>query len=501
MRKKKLIFNTGSVLINQIVSVICAFILPRMILKAYGSEVNGLVSSITQFLGIITFMDLGVGAVVQSSLYKPLSIHDNKEISMIISSADKFFKRLAMIIVLYVGILLFIYPQIVNNSFSILYTDTLIASMCISYFAQYFFGLKYQLLLIADQKGYIFYIVNTLTIIANNVVGILLISNGFSIQFVKLSTSLFLLVRPLVLQFYVKKNYDIDRKIKYKSEPIKQKWSGMAQHIATVVLNSTDTIVLTLLSSLSYVSIYNVYYLVINGFNNLIISLTSGFLSLSGNLISKKEKELLNNFFDAFESLFHCGITFAFGSIMVLIVPFVQIYTKEITDINYNVPIFAVIITLANMIFCYRLPYNTLVKAAGHYRETQASAIIEMLLNIIISVIFVSRYGLIGVSIGTLVAMTYKTIYLVFYLKNNIIYRKISYFIKHILVDAICIICILGCSRFFTLSKLTFSCWAVLAIKVGILNLLVCVLINIIFFKNKMSSYKLLFKNKKIRKY
>lgn len=60
---------------------------------------------------------------------------------------------------------------------------------------------------------------------------------------------------------------------------------------------------------------------------------------------------------------------------------------------------------------CYsiRLPYNTMVLAAGHYKETQLSAIIEAVLNIGISVIFVFRFGLYGVAIGTLVAMVYRT--------------------------------------------------------------------------------------------
>ena len=105
MRKKKLIYNTVSSLIYQIVTIVCGFILPRVILNYYGSEVNGLVNSITQFLQIIAFLDLGIGAVVKTSLYKPLADGDNKQISMIYCSADKFFKNIARILVIYIIIL------------------------------------------------------------------------------------------------------------------------------------------------------------------------------------------------------------------------------------------------------------------------------------------------------------------------------------------------------------------------------------------------------------
>ena len=52
-RKIRLVRNTFSSLAFQVVTVICGFILPRLILKYYGSETNGLVSSIQQFLQII----------------------------------------------------------------------------------------------------------------------------------------------------------------------------------------------------------------------------------------------------------------------------------------------------------------------------------------------------------------------------------------------------------------------------------------------------------------
>ena len=71
--------------------------MPRLILKTYGSEVNGLINSISQFLAVISFLEMGVGAVVQSSLYKPLAERNDEEISKIVSSANKFFSKIAFI--------------------------------------------------------------------------------------------------------------------------------------------------------------------------------------------------------------------------------------------------------------------------------------------------------------------------------------------------------------------------------------------------------------------
>ena len=139
MQKKKLYINTMTALIYQICSVVIGLILPRLILKAFGSEVNGLTNSISQMLSIITLLDLGVGAVVQAALYRPLFERDDNIISIIYSSANKFFSLIAKILVIYVGILCLFYGIFKTGTYGWMYTVSLIIAIAISYFAQYFF--------------------------------------------------------------------------------------------------------------------------------------------------------------------------------------------------------------------------------------------------------------------------------------------------------------------------------------------------------------------------
>lgn len=351
-RGKKLALNTITSLGLQVVSVICGFILPRLILESFGSDVNGLVNSITQFLGVITLLDLGVGAVVQSALYKPLADNNTNMISKIYVSANKFFRRLAEILLVYVVLLMIFYPMLVNKSFGHMYTALLIAAICISSFAQYYFGIVNSLLLNADQRGYIQYVAQIITLILNTFACYIIIKLGASIQIVKLTTSLIFLLRPLFLVFYVKKHYSIDPKITYTDEPIKQKWNGMAQHFASYVLNGTDNIVLTMFSTLGNVSIYSVYNVVIIGVKNALLSVTNGFQSLIGEMLAKKETMKLNAFFGFVEWFLHTGTTLVFGCTGVLIVDFVRVYTYGINDADYIQPLFAVLITIANVGAC-----------------------------------------------------------------------------------------------------------------------------------------------------
>ena len=481
-RKKKLFFNTSISLADQIITIVCGFILPRLILSYFGSEVNGLVSSITQFLGFISLAECGVGAVVASTLYKPLAEKDNDTISRIIISAEHFFRKVAILLVFYTLILMFVYPLITLESFDYFYTLSLILVISISSFAEYYFSMTYRILLRADQMAFISLGLHSIILILNTLISVLLMKVGLGIHVVKFTSSLLFLIQPLGLTTFIKKYYKINKKLILTEEPIKQKWNGLAQHVAGIVLVNTDTVVLTLFSTLQNVSIYSVYHMVVEGVKRIVMSTTTGMQAMLGNMYAKNEDDVLKRSFSFFEWLLHTVTVFTFSCTGILILPFVKVYTANITDVNYFVPVFAVLITLAQASYCLRLPYNIMVLAAGHYKQTQLSAIIEMLINIIFSIALVNQFGLIGVSIGTLLAMSYRTVYLAWYLKNNILYREFRHFVKHLIVDAITVLIIIAGTRWININVTNYILWIKEAIIVALISLAIIVIINLVFY-------------------
>ena len=265
MRKKKLILNSVTSLLTQLMTIICGLIIPRLIISAYGSQVNGLVSSITQFLSVISLLDLGVGAVVQTALYRPLAEKDDLQISKIVVSSDRFFRRIAKILLLYVGLLMVIYPHISNSTFNGLYISSLIVIVAISSFVQYYWGVTNQILLNADQRIYVQTGLQCIVLVLNAILCYILIKIGASLQLVKLASAVVFILRPAIMQLYVKRHYNINKKIVLQDEPIKQKWNGLAQHMASYVLDNTDVVVLTLFSTLESVSVYTVYFNIVYG--------------------------------------------------------------------------------------------------------------------------------------------------------------------------------------------------------------------------------------------
>lgn len=492
MQKKLLILNTITSLLFQITTIICGFIVPRLILSHYGSETNGLVNSITQYLGIITFLEFGVGAVVQSSLYKPLADKDDNGISRIVVSAAKFFKKLAIILLLYIGVIIVFYPLMVKSRFTWMYTAGLIVAISISSFAQYYFGVVDRLLLTAAQRGYIQYTAQIITLVINTIACVILIEMDASIHLVKLTTSIIFLARPIYLRWYANRMFRLNRNIVYEGEPIKQKWNGAAQHFAAIVLDGSAMIILTVFSTLTDVSVFSVYWLVVMGVKYSVLAVSSGVQSLFGELWAKQDLAELRKTFGWIEWFYHNAAVFLFGCTAVLIAPFVSVYTCGVDDANYWQPVFGAMLALAHMGQCIRMPYNMMILAAGKYKETQSNYIVATVTNLGLACILVPKFGLIGVTIGTMCALYYQAVWMANYLSQNLVNWPIRRFWKQIAVDLIVLLIAGAVSCFVDIGVTSYYTWVLVSLKISAIWLVVAFIANKVFYNDNVN--KLLLK-------
>ena len=68
-------------------------------LTVYGSEINGLVTSISQFIGYFSLVEAGLASAAVYSLYKPLAEKDTKGINAILSASRHFYNQAVYIFV------------------------------------------------------------------------------------------------------------------------------------------------------------------------------------------------------------------------------------------------------------------------------------------------------------------------------------------------------------------------------------------------------------------
>ena len=422
-RKKKVLINSSVLLTSEFVSIVCGLVLPRLILSRFGSEYNGIINSMSQFLGFMTLLRSGVGGVTRAALYKPLAENNIKSISGIMNATIRFMKKLAIIFAFICVGLAIIYPFFVTD-FEWIFSFTLFIIIGISTFVQYYFGISYHMLLIADQRQYVYTLFNIGAIILNTFVGVILINGGFSIHVVKLGSSICFCLPPIATNLYVKHRYNLDKKEEANDIALKQRWDAMGHQIANYVFNSTDIAVLTFFSTVKEVSVYSVYYFGIKAIKTVIKTYSSSVEAAFGNILAKEQKKILNVSLELYECFMCLTTTILFCICIILIVPFVKIYTSGVYDANYIRPVFAILLIMGEWLYCLRIPYMSLIEAAGLYKQTKMGAYVEAVLNIVVSVILCIVFEpLIGVALGTLISMTIRTIEISYYADKNILFR------------------------------------------------------------------------------
>ena len=193
------------------------------------------------------------------------------------------------------------------------------------------------------------------------------------------------------------------------------------------------------------------------------------------------------------------GITFSTASVTVF--SFVRLYTVKVSDADYIQPLFGIIIIAAEALYCWRLPYYSIIYAAGKFRETNRSAYIEAAVNIITSIVLVCFFGIIGVAIGTLLAMLYRTVaYIIFLSKDVLSLRIIDQIKRYIITIGIYVTCIFLCSRIHIEVNTYFS-WILYAGMVFILISIYTFLLNLLLDRKNTTNIILFFckKNKKAK--
>ena len=423
----------------QLVTMICGLILPRAILGAFGSDTNGLISSATQFLGYIVLLEAGVGGVTRAALYKPIADKNYSKVNGILNATEKFFRKIAYIFLGYAFVLAAVFPYIVNSQKSWEFISTLVLVISISTFTQYYFGITYSVYLQADQRMYVSNLTQLVTAVLNTVLSLVLIKLGANIQIVKLGTAFVFFLRPLILNLYVKKKYPINLKCEPDNGAIKDRWNGLGHHIAFFLHSNTDIFVLTLFLSTKEVSVYSVYFLVMSGVEKLVTVFSSGCEAGFGNIIAKNEKDTLLKTFRLYEMIVSCVTIIMFMTAARLTLPFVSLYTKNITDVNYIRPALMIAMVAVETVYCFRIPYQSVTLAAGHYKQTRNGAFAEAGINIVLSLILVNFFGSVGVVIATLCAMIFRTLQYTIYLNKNILKINFSGFIKRCAVNLLII--------------------------------------------------------------
>lgn len=239
---KNLLFG----LISFLVTTALGVLVPKLILDAYQSEVNGLISSVRQFYSYFLLLEAGVGGAALQAMYDPMSRQDRNKLSGILSATAQFYRRTGLFYVLGVVLLSVLYPLFVDSALDQRLIFWIVAFQGAAGCARYFVMAKLQLLLKVDNRTYVLSNITTVFSVLSNLARIVLILRGRSILVVQGAFCLIDACQVIAAVVYVRRRYPwIDWHARPDHQAISQKNAVLVHQISSLVFSNTDTLILT----------------------------------------------------------------------------------------------------------------------------------------------------------------------------------------------------------------------------------------------------------------
>ncbi len=409
-RVKHALKNIKVNLIFYLIYTFVGFFSRKIFLDYLGDEFVGLVGTLQSILRFLNLAELGIGTAIGFALYKPIFDNDREKLNKIVSLLGYLYKRVA-IIMLGVGIVcsLFFGHFFEETSFSlwlILYCFyAFLFSSLLGYLVNY-----HQSLLQADQKEYL---VTSYLQTSNIIRQIIQACVAYYFQNLYLWVSLelfFSIVYSVIIRKVIKKQYpwlifnqkaskDILKEFKEIIAKVKQVF---VHQISTFVTYGTDQLLIYYFVNIQSVAYFGNYFLIFSMIQNIVGKMFTGINAGIGNLIAEDDQKQIEKVFWEMMSLRFFLAGFTTLNIYFLIHSFISIWVGDKYLLDNDIIVF---MAINYFVLIARLPIDSFLHAYGLYKDTWAP-MVEIVLNLGISLIFGSIWGIKGIVFGTTISVT-----------------------------------------------------------------------------------------------
>ncbi len=420
---KKIVKNVAASVLPQLINIISNLILPTMIIAKFGSEINGLVSTTKSIVSYISIVGAGIASAVTQALYSPMAKREYNTVKGMYNAASRMFNKYGLLYCIIAIGVAFIYPLTISTDIRYLLMVELMIVMSISAASEFFAVGKCRSLLYADQKTYVCTIIQAASLLGSLLLAIGMLRLNANIVIVQLAISATYVIRAFFLEGYVKKKY-LELK-DYKSvqpdySAIAKRKDAMIHQLSGLAVNTSQPTIITMIIGLEATSIYSVYYIVFSGLQSICSNLSIAVTPFLGRELALENRNRLLKMYDWIEYAFFYMVSFVYSVAMVLIVPFVKLYTRG-ADINYDYPVFASVFVVSSAFYILKLPSNSLINVSGLFKETRWRAVTEGVLTVVLSIILAVFLGLSGVVLGTGMVMCWRCIDTILFTDKHIL--------------------------------------------------------------------------------
>lgn len=473
-RLSKSIQNAKVALIFYFLNLVLQFFSRKIFLDYLGSEVLGLNTMAQNFLGFLNIVELGIVSAVTYNLYKPVYEGDKQAINEIVSIQGWLYRRVAYVVIVGACILMCFFPLIFEKAnLPLWYAYTTFIALLLSALLWYFFNYK-MILLSADQKEYkITYCTQGIKIVKVllQMWAVMSLFNGY-VYWIVLEV-LMTIVSSVVLSRVIKREYpwlcsvSVDGKtLQRKYREIIRKTKQVFFHkIANLVLLQTSPLIIYAYASLTLVTIYGNYMMIVSAVTTLMGALLSGINAGIGNLVAEGNREKIKSVFWQLTTLrMWLASIICFGIYM-----FGHSFVKLWVGDGFQMPQSAFVVLLV-ITFIQLTRVDAFISAYGLYQDIWAP-VIEVLLNLSLSILLGYYYGLAGILAGVLISLVviveiWKPYFLYQCGFNDNVWEYVLFFSKKIFLLFLCFALLVWFSEFtVNLVSDTYLHWCINLVK------------------------------------
>ena len=396
--------NIGFGVIKQLITLALAFLSRTIFVRLLGAEYTGVSGLYNNILMVLSLAELGVGNVLVYSLYEPLKNKDTNKIYNLIMYFKKIYRLIAFLIMLigvaFIPCLHYIVKSDLPKNKLITYYILYLLNSVMSYFIIY-----KSTLIQADQKIYIHNMVGTIVLIVQyvaQIIYLILTKNFVGYLIIQIICTL---LQSVILNHIANCLYPY---LKNKSEKSKQVIDSIdfkeniksmfLYKIATVVINNTDNILISILLGTVFVGYYSNYFALTTYMSTFISLVITGMMASLGNLNAEKDSDKSYQVFKNLIFVFN-GITcFCVVCYLSIVQDFIPIWLGNEYIIGYDNVIAIMfsfyIANVTNPIWMFR-------ETLGLFKEMKYIMFATAILNIVLSVIFGKIWGMAGILAAT----------------------------------------------------------------------------------------------------
>lgn len=482
--------TAASTALYQATVILTGFIVPRIIISQYGSDINGLVNSLTQIINYFSVVEAGISGAAVVMLYGPLTRCDWLGVSKIVTASKWFYIKSGFVFTALVLLLAVIYPLLGQVGFlNPVEIAVLAFALGAKGFLDFFTLSKYRVLLTADRRTWIIQIASATYQVLNAAIIFALAVSGVSVVVTYVLSLIAIFSRTIILVAYTKMHYpQVDYGVEHKDVKLEQRWDALFLQVLGVVQQGAPVIIATIvLGNYKLVSVFSIYLLVANGIQQIPNFIATGLQASFGELMAKGEKERLKHAYAEYELLTYAVVAVACACGFVLIMPFISLYTSGITDQNYFYPVLGFLCVLNVLLYHAKSPQGLLVVAAGMYRATRWQTLTQAIILIVVALFAGSHLGMEGVFIGMCASNLYRLVDLIVFVPRHVMedapWRSVCRLAVNVAALAIAVVI---ANSIISGAGSSWGSWMLWAMGSCLISVGVVLAMNLIFNKDEM---------------